>query len=416
MTKSHSLKRLVFVFPRQMTAGGMPDDCRQFISTVAGVFSGEVVLLVKGSPVDKEGLLGEIDVKIDIDHKGQLGAFFRTVSNSDFAVFFTFSSLVNVSLARRFYNQGCRYSVMPAWQINEFLDRDRPFSKTAIPTIESAEKDSLGFKARAGDGVVEGKVTIRSRFRAVKRKLYRATLGRNLLQRASAIHVFSDFERENISRLISLKAPQFCDVEFGTDISTRPIGEDVFSQDGVRNIVFWGRVDYFYKGLDLIIDAIALAHRKAVRTPFTLWICGPDYNGGYQKILDHVERRGVSNYVRILTPSDYTSGTVGLLANADFSILGSRWDGFSRALRESIVLGVPIITNDQTHFDRAIKRFGSGVIFADTEDLSRLLVDLDNDAPALASEKAKASKDVVEEYYSWRQCGRRFIKTLSELD
>jgi hypothetical protein len=59
-----------------MTAGGMPDDCRKFISTVAGVFSGEVVLLVKGSPVDKEGLLGEIDVKIDIDHKGQLDAFF----------------------------------------------------------------------------------------------------------------------------------------------------------------------------------------------------------------------------------------------------------------------------------------------------------------------------------------------------
>lgn len=404
------------MFPRQMTAGGMPDDCRKFISIAAGLFSGEVVLLVKGIPVDNEGLLGDIGVKIDIDDKGQLGAFFKGVSASDFAVFFTFSSLVNLTLARRFQNQGCRYSVMPAWQINEFLDWDRPFSKTAIPTIESAERDPRGFQARASDGVVEGKVTIRSRFRAVKRKLYRATLGRNLLQKASAIHVFSDFERANVSKLISLKAPRFRYVEFGTDIATRPIGEDIFPQDGVRNIVFWGRADYFYKGLDLIIDAIALAHRKTIRTPFTLWICGPDYNGGYQKILDHVELRGVTKYVRILTPNDYTSGTVGLLANADFSILASRWDGFSRALRESIALGVPIITNDQTHFDRAIKRFGSGVIFADTEDLSRLLIDLDIGATALATKKARASKDVVEEYYSWRQCGERFIKTLSELD
>lgn len=407
--------RIVFVFPANMTAGGMPDDTRRFIAAVSEVHGGPVVLMSRGEPADETGLLTDVEC-VDLETQDAVERVFNSLEKTDITVFVTFSDLLNVQLARNLISRGLRYSVLPAWQVHEFLDWDRPFIRNAVPTIQSSERNARAFNTAGAGGVVEGRATLRGFFRSLKRKVYRQTLGKSYLQNASGIHVFSHFERSQISRLISPKAPNFLDISFGTDIQTRIVGEDQFPRDGRKNIVFWGRVDYYYKGLDIIVDGIALAKGKGIATPFTFWVCGPDYNAGYQKLRERIERVQVAEHVRILAPGDYTRGSIGLLKRADFSILASRWDGYARALRESAALGVPFISNRQSHFDGVVDKFGNGLLFDSVEGLASQLATLNSDAANAARQNARIKAPAFRSYISWRNCARRFLDSLRALE
>ena len=406
--------RIVFCFPYRMNSGGMPDDSKKFIAAVSKSYSGKVVLLSKGIPKDLEGYLANIE-NVDLNDRKKVTFFLRSLTNNDVVTFFTFSSITNILLAARIARRGCKYTVIPAWQVDDYLDWDQPFLRNVVPTIESVVKNPRVFETTAKNGVTEGEVKLRSYFRALKRKIYRKTLGKLFLKKASGIHVFSDFERKQICCLISQNGLRFASIEFGTDISERQVGDDQFPITSFSNIVFWGRVDYYYKGLDCIIDAVALAQIKGIITPFNLWICGPDYNQGYRKVNEHVKRRNLSELVHILTPEDYTSGTINILKKADFCILASRWDGYSRTLRESVSLGVPIITNNKTHFDRIVKKFSSGVIFNSEAELAEILVDVNSAAISIVKEKAQQNRRDVAHFLNWDQCGQRFVNSLHEL-
>lgn len=407
-------KKIVFVFPARMTAGGMPDDTRHFISAVSEAHDGPVVLLSQGEPVDSPSLLGKIDC-VNLDVPGAPEKVFDSLAKHDVTVFITFSSLLNVRLAKQLRLRGLRYSVLPAWQVHEFLDWDRPFARDAVPTIQSSEKNAKQFNTAGKGGVVEGRITVQGFLRSIRRKTYRRTLGKTFLQNASGIHVYSDFEKAQILRLVAPRNPNFLDIAYGTDVEGRTVGDDRFPDDGRKNIVFWGRADYFYKGLDTIIDGIALAIKQGVSAPFTFWVCGPDYNNGYKKLRDHIGRANVSDYVRILEPGDYTPGTIGFLKHAQFSILASRWDGYARALRESAALGVPFISNRQSHFDGVVAKFGNGLLFDDVSGLAEILADLDSPAITEVQRKAKIKAQEFKQYISWPECASRFLCGLAGL-
>lgn len=407
-------KKIVFVYPAHMTAGGMPDDTRHFIAAVSQIHDGDVLLLSQGTPDDSSGQLDSVSL-VDLNVLGATEQVFETLTPDDITVFITFSSLKNVRLANALRARGLRYTVLPAWQVHDFLDWDRPFARNAVPTIQSSEKNAKQFNSSGSGGVVEGRTTFRGFLRSIKRKLYRRTLGKTFLQNAAGIHVFSAFERRKITTLVAPKDPKFLCVAFGTNVEGRRIGDDQYPENGRKNIVFWGRADYFYKGLDIILDAIALAKQKRISAPFTFWICGPDYNNGYSKLRAHIERLQIADHARILAPGDYTPGTIGLLKHADFSILASRWDGHARALRESGALGVAVISNRQSHFDGTIASFGNGLLFDDVDGLATILANLDSPEAKDAQLNAKAKAAEFECYISWLGCASRFVASLVDL-
>lgn len=408
-------QKIVFVFPARMTAGGMPDDTRQFIAAVSQAHDGDVLLLSQGTPDDDSRQLSGVSL-VDLDGQGGTEHVFDRLTPNDITVFITFSSLINVRLAKRLRARGLRYTVLPAWQVHEFLDWDRPFMRNAVPTIQSSEKNDKQFNSRGTGGVVEGRTTFRGLLRSIKRKLYRLTLGRTLLQNAAGIHVFSAFEQQKITALVNLKYPNFLKITFGTNVEVRKIGEDRHPDNGQKNIVFWGRADYFYKGLDTVLDAIALAKQRGIAVPFIFWICGPDYNEGYCKLRAHIDRLEIDEHVRIVGPDKYTPGTIGLLKHADFSVLASRWDGYSRALRESSALGVAFISNRQSHFDEIVAKFKNGLLFDDVYELAMILANLESPEVKSVQINAKACADEFQKYLSWDECAERFCSSLQQLN
>lgn len=411
---SSVLRKIVFVYPYRMTSGGMPSDTRKFVAAVAHAHAGDVVLLSVGTPDYANAQLGSLSC-FDLNSPSSVAKVFESLTANDITVFITFSSLINFRLSKALRARGLRYSVIPAWQVHDFLDWDRPFAQNAVPTIQSSEKNSKQFNRTGAGGVVEGRTTFRGFMRALKRKLYRFTLGKTFLQNTSGIHVFSRFEQEKITTLIALREPNFLHITFGTSVKGRKIGDDQYPKDDKKNLVFWGRADYFYKGLDTILDAIALAMQQGISFPFTFWIVGPDYNNGYSKLRAHVERLQIQDYVRILSPGEYTPGTIGLLKKADFSILSSRWDGHARALRESSALGVAVITNKESHFDEIIEIFANGLLFDSVDELATILANLNSLEVKSASVNAKSRAEECQHYLSWDECAKRFCLSLEKL-
>ena len=407
-------EKIVFVFPSRITEGGMIDDIRHFIEALSKVHDGEILLLSEGKPTDNKAQLDNV-VCVDLSLSRNVTSIVEKLTPNDITVFVTFSSFTNVRLAQKIRARGLYYTVLPAWQVNDFLDWDRPFARNAVPTVRSSEKNPGQFNNSRSKGVVEGHKTINGFFRSIKRKTFRRTLGKEFLQNAAGIHVYSSFEQEKITSLIKLDKPNFLEVSFGTNVEGLRIGGDQYPNDGRKNVVFWGRADYYYKGLDIILDAIALAKNKVSSAPFAVWICGPDYNNGYSKLRTHIERLQISDHVRILTPGDYTPGTIGLLNCADFSILASRWDGHPRALRESGSLGVPIICNPNSNFDRTISSFRNGLLFDDVHELAEILANLDGDEAKTAQINAKIGAAKFRKFFSWEECARRFHNSLQQV-
>lgn len=408
------LEKIVFVVPARMTEGGMIDDIQHFVEAISKVHEGKILLLSEGKPTDNNGQLDNV-VCVDLSLPRNVTSIVEKLTPDDITVFVTFSSFTNVRLAQKIRARGLYYTVLPAWQVNEFLDWDRPFARNAVPTVRSSEKNPGQFNNSRSKGVVEGHKTVNGFFRSIKRKIFRQTLGKEFLQNAAGIHVYSSFEQEKITSLVALEAPNFLEVSFGTNIAGLNIGDDRYPYDGRKNIVFWGRADYYYKGLDIILDAIALAKKKGSSVPFTVWICGPDYNNGYAKLKAHIGRLQIADHARILAPGNYTPGTFGLLKYADFSILASRWDGQARALRESGALGVPIICNPDSHFDRTISSFRNGLLFDGVHELAEILANLDGDEAKTAQINAKTGAANFRKFFSWDECARRFHNSLQQV-
>jgi glycosyltransferase involved in cell wall biosynthesis len=162
--------------------------------------------------------------------------------------------------------------------------------------------------------------------------------------------------------------------------------------------------------------SISKARQLGTVHPFKFWICGPDYNEGYSKIRLTIEQLNLQNYVEILSPDKYTPGTIGYLKNADFVVAFSRWDGYARVMRECMALGIPIITNEETHFDRLISKFGIGVIANSTDQLAKVMINLKDQKIQAIKKTIQLNTTVHSEYISWSSCAARFLNTFKNIE
>ena len=402
---------LTFVSEGMLGDGGMPNDLRSLVTEVAACAGGEVRVIADQRRWKQGALSG-----VEIIHAAGLRDAYRIQLGRDETsqryVLVGFSSLFNVIVAFRLRLRGLKYSIMPAWQIHPFLDRDNPFEKRSVPSIENLlrnvqSKRIIFSRVRNGSG---GGMPL---FRSLLRRTYRKTLGRWLLNNADVIHVFSTMERQLIQDLVRPRHTTYQLMHLGTDASSRPVGNDTFPSGPYKNIVFWGRADYYYKGLDIVLDALAEAISRGTAAPLKLWIIGPDYNGGHANIRRHLCERGIEEYVQILPPGTYSPGTLGLLQRADFCIACSRWHGFCRTLRESLCLGVPVITNRETHFDDILRTFKNGFIFENQHELIDILVSIGSPEADMVSRTAKANQAECVRFFRWSKAGVRFVESLT---
>lgn len=218
--------------------------------------------------------------------------------------------------------------------------------------------------------------------------------------------VLSDFEREEIQGLFpGASALPVMRVPWALADEPLRVGDREYfarfpAAVGKLKLVLWSRLDFELKGIDRMLAGLA-AEPTAAADVYHLFLIGPDYAGGLAKVRRRLGELQLEGRVTIVGPDGYTSGDHSPLAMADASILLSRWDGFPRALRESIQLDVPVLVSPETHFADLLARIPCGECAAAPDDptsvrdaIERLVQGIrEGKYTAQAFERARATLD-----------------------
>jgi glycogen synthase len=125
-------------------------------------------------------------------------------------------------------------------------------------------------------------------------------------------------------------------------------------------LLFFGRLDWFQKGLDVLLDAVSLL---AAADPATrLWIAGRGKDAA--RVEAEVRARGIGDHVRMLGPvSD--AERMRLFASARLLLMPSRFEGFGMVAAEAMAAGVPAEAPRPARSARSAERFRWSRVAAD---------------------------------------------------
>ena len=280
---------------------------------------------------------------------------------------FGYSSFLNFFVTIYLWFKKVPVELIPLWQATKILDHDNPFR---INTVPSVQKLQLKNYSRPKVSWLSKKIHV------TKRIIYRRTLGKLLVSLSSRVLFFSEFEKSQFCKIHALRNSG--EITFPTSLNDRPKGRDRLSPNTI-NVLYWGRVDAYYKGLDEVIlnfDRYLKAIRRQSR--IRIYICGPDYDNGKESVRIMIDQLGLSSFVKILEDTEYTPGTLGMLESSDYSIVCPVWDGYNRSCRESVLLGTPFIARNTANMDRLASRYGVGFIFSDPNELVTVYQKIEN--------------------------------------
>jgi glycosyltransferase involved in cell wall biosynthesis len=167
----------------------------------------------------------------------------------------------------------------------------------------------------------------------VAKRLAMVAFERAYLQRAAAIHVYFEEEARDlraigIDRPLIIRAP-------GVSV---PAG---FRWDGGTSgrLLWLGRFDRYQKGLDLLLEAVALMSTS--ERPL-LHLVGPDWRGNKSTVLGHCRELGLGDWVTVGGPL-YGEAKWALLASALGFVYPSRFEAFGMSVAEAVSLGIPTL-------------------------------------------------------------------------
>lgn len=209
--------------------------------------------------------------------------------------------------------------------------------------------------------------------------LYKWSVGTLLVNQSDAIIVSSKEEQRQFQKYYNFPNQNFITSLRGiipTDVARSEPSQHFYREtlgfhDGIPNLVFWSRIEWYYKGLDRLLNGVrALRDRFGVdNIPFRLFLIGPDYRGGIPKAAKFIKDHELQKYVHLLPPGSYPFGSKTPLRDADGLVLLSRWDtGMTRCLREAMFFGLPVMVTQGTHFADVITDYNCGLMIANADD------------------------------------------------
>jgi glycosyltransferase involved in cell wall biosynthesis len=127
-------------------------------------------------------------------------------------------------------------------------------------------------------------------------------------------------------------------------------------------LLYAGRLDPS-KGLETLIDAVAILQRRMAKPPRLRILGGPQYEEYERKLVNRVNRAGLGEVVQFMKP--VAPGTVAdMMKHAIASVIPSLWfENLPNFYLESICAGVPVIASDLGTLAAAIEDRRDGLLF-----------------------------------------------------
>jgi glycosyltransferase involved in cell wall biosynthesis len=224
----------------------------------------------------------------------------------------------------------------------------------------------------------------------------REIVERSVLEQAAAIHVFFESERPIIRALVPRTPP----------LIVAPIGFDVGEErwrGGGGYLAWIGRYDPTHKGLDALVAAVARLepHERPV-----VELRGPDFNGGYGRTRDQIERLGLGQWIHAEGPV-YGDEKAAFLARSDGYLMPSRWEGYGIALVENLAIGAPCLVSDTIHLAGPLAAAGAAILAPPTEE--GLTDGLRRLAAADTAALGARGRSFVRSSFAWPEVTAKFL-------
>lgn len=230
-----------------------------------------------------------------------------------------------------------------------------------------------------------------------------AAFERRMLRRARWISVTSTATREVLREL----------VEPDTELIPVSAGvpDELFTlprTDG-EYLLYFGRLDWFQKGLDVLLDAVALLVRD--RPGLELRIAGRGKDA--ERVRERARQLGVLGNIRMLgAVSDQERQA--LLAGARVMLMPSRFEGFGMVAAEAMAAGVPLVAAAAGSLPEVVSADG-GVLVppGDAAALASAVARLLSDAEERAALSRSARRSA--ERFRWDAVARQHLNFLHHI-
>jgi len=243
----------------------------------------------------------------------------------------------------------------------------------------------------------------RSRLRKAATEL---VFQRRVLANAAAIHYTSAVERD-ISAPVAGPAPARV-VPLGIDLAAydalpgpAPFHAAFPITRGRRLVLFMGRL-HEKKGLDLLVDGFAAAHR--VHPDLHLVVAGPD-DGAGEPAKRQLARLGLTEHATF-TGMLLGEAKFSALSAASMFVLPSHSENFGIVVAEAMAAGLPTVVSDKVNIHNEIGGRGAIVVPCQAEAVGEAMLKLAGD-PAEARRIGVQARETVRTLYAWTAVAER---------
>ena len=187
------------------------------------------------------------------------------------------------------------------------------------------------------------------------------------------------------------------------DLFTRPRKDEGY-------LLYFGRLDWFQKGLDALLSAAAILIRD--RPGLELRIAGRGKDAA--RVAETAADLGLAASVRMLGPVTEEQKRQ-LFAGASVLLMPSRFEGFGMVAAEAMAAGVPIVASDAGSLPEVVDAPAGGrlVPVGDAQALAREVGDL-LDSPRERDELSASARTSAERF-RWERIAREHLAFLHDI-
>lgn len=227
------------------------------------------------------------------------------------------------------------------------------------------------------------------------------------IKNAKAIQCLSEAEKE------STKVNNQKFVSSNGVYMPEKIKKDFLRNEGMK-FIYIGRLEYYYKGLDLLISAARLCSDFLKENKCKLYIYGTDKNGRFEYIKSLTEQNGVTDIVE-LNHGIFGEEKENELLSSDCFIQTSRSEGMPLGILEALSYGIPCLVTYGTRLGEAVESNDLGwVCNANEKDIASTIRQAVNERYTLVSKSSKAV-EYIQKNYEWDFISSNAIKIYNSL-
>jgi len=249
----------------------------------------------------------------------------------------------------------------------------------------------------------------------LRKRIYAISIQRRILREAAALQALTQEEAKhmrtfgvnNRTRVI----PNGIDSEEFQTLPSPEAFEELYPElRGKKVLLFLGRL-HPIKGLDIL--AKAFGKITIGREDVHLVIAGPDSEGYQIQVERGLTSEGVvskTTFTGMLAGSE----RLAALSRADVFLLPSYSEGFSMALLEAMICGLPVVITQQCCFPEVAEAKAGIVIEPDPNQLAESLTRLLDDA-RLRKEMGANGRQLVLEKFTWHKVTDQMVQLYEDV-